>query len=243
MAHVPRCYWPTPLTANLEVTLDGDTAHHLVQVLRCAQGDPITLFSGDGRDFPGTVTSVGKKSLTVRLAEPRLLQTESPLHITLVQSLCRGERMDYAVQKATELGVQVIQPVQTEYSSMRLDIAASEKKQRHWQAIAQSAAEQSYRSLIPSVLPAISLAQWLDTEFDGTRLVLHPEGGKTLPNLPPTVRLALIVGPEGGLSERDLALCQQGKAQPVIIGPRLLRTETAGVATVAALQTLWGDWR
>lgn len=239
MKHIPRVYLPQPLMAGQPVHIDGDSAHHLLGVLRLRSGDSLILFNGEGGEYPAAVVNAGKRSLEVRLGERLAGAPESPLRFTLAQALTRAERMDYAVQKATELGVSVVQPIVTEYS-LHLEAERNERKLGHWRAVAQSAAEQCWRIRVPVIAAPMRLSDWLATCDPGLKLVLHP-GGVTFRQLAVASNISLVVGPEGGLSDADLKACAAAGFQAVGMGPRLLRTETAGPVAIAALQTLWGD--
>lgn len=239
MKHIPRVYLARPLATGTTQRIEGESAHHLLHVLRLRQGDSLTLFNGQGGEYAATVSQCGKHALEVHIAERREGAPDSPLHFTLVQALTRAERMDYAVQKATELGVSVIQPVATEHS-LRLEAERGERKLAHWRAVAQSAAEQCWRTSVPVILSPTPLSDGLRHCESELKLVLHP-GGVSLRQLMPARSISLVIGPEGGLSENDLRLCTAAGFRAVGLGPRLLRTETAGPVTLAALQVLWGD--
>lgn len=239
MRHVPRVYVPQPLAENALLRVEDDAAHHLLNVLRVRNGDPLVLFNGEGGEYPATIVQLGKRALDVRVSARREGVPESPLRFTLAQALTRAERMDYAVQKATELGVSVIQPVVTEFS-LHLEADRGERKLAHWRAVAQSAAEQCWRTKLPVVAAPMHLSDWLARCDSELKLVLHP-GGVTLRQLIPAKSIGLVIGPEGGLGESDLRACAVAGFKAVGLGPRLLRTETAGPVTIAALQTLWGD--
>lgn len=240
MKHVPRIFVTEPLAEAAEIRLGGETAHHLLNVLRVTIGAPLTLFNGAGGEYAANATQVGKRELTVRIGRHQEMRRESPLEVTLAQALTRGERMDYAIQKAVELGVVSIQPLITQHS-LRLDGDRANKKLAHWQAVAQSAAEQCGRDRVPPVQALCVLADWLPRAKTELRLVLDPQGAK-LKSLPPAREVTLVVGPEGGLGPEDLQLCAAAGFQRLTLGPRILRTETAGAAALAAMQTLWGDF-
>ncbi len=239
MRHVPRLFVSEALAEGAQLVLAGEAAHHLLNVLRIRPGAPLILFNGGGGEFEASVAQLGKRDLTVRVGRRQPAQRESPLAITLAQAVSRGERMDYAIQKAMELGVAAIQPLATEHS-LRLDGERAGKKLAHWQAVAQSAAEQSGRERLPPVLPLLPLAEWLPRAGDGLKLALHPAGAP-LKSLQRSPGLTLLVGPEGGLSEQDIRHCAAAGFQTLSLGPRILRTESAGAAALAAIQTLWGD--
>ncbi|GAB2557571.1 16S rRNA (uracil(1498)-N(3))-methyltransferase [Rhodanobacter koreensis] len=239
-----RIHVTLPLAVNAELALPAQAAEHVARVLRLVAGDPLTLFNGDGSDYPATIQAVGKREVVARVDARQILANESPLPLTLAQGVARGEKMDLIVQKATELGVARIVPLLTERSEVKLDAARAEKRLAHWRAVAASACEQSGRARLPEITPALSLPTWLDSlaEDGALRLALLPEATRTSREL----RFAaagglLVVGPEGGLGERDISVLTAAGFDGLRLGPRILRTETAGLAALAALQALHGD--
>jgi len=239
-----RIHVNQPLATGLELALPAQAGEHVARVLRLAADDPITLFNGDGCDYPSVIQSVGKREVTVRIEAAQPVTNESPLPLTLAQGVARGEKMDLIVQKATELGVTRIVPLLTERSEVRLDAGRAEKRLAHWRAVAASACEQSGRARLPEVMPAIPLEAWLrDLAQDGAlRLALLPEGTRRAGELRFTPGGGLLaVGPEGGLGQRDTTLLAEAGFEGLRLGPRILRTETAGLAALAALQALHGD--
>ncbi|KGI78631.1 16S rRNA (uracil(1498)-N(3))-methyltransferase [Oleiagrimonas soli] len=238
-----RLHVDLPLQAHTRIALPDSAAEHAVRVLRMRDGDPVTLFNGDGHDYEGALENVGKRNADVALHEATPVANESPLTLTLAQAIARGEKMDWIVQKATELGVTRIVPLHTERSEVRLDERRAEKRLAHWQAVAISACEQSGRARVPLIEPAQSLTTWLGAlQGDAARLALLPEQGKRTRDLTLTASAALLaVGPEGGWGERDLDALRGAGFQALQLGPRVLRTETAGLTGLAALQTQFGD--
>ena len=240
-----RIHLDQPLALSTEVALSVQAAEHVVRVLRMNPGDALTVFNGDGHDYAGTLVAVGKRELVLRIDTREPIDNESPLPLTLAQGVARGEKMDLIVQKATELGVARIVPLFTERSEVKLDTARAEKRLAHWRAVAVSACEQSGRVRVPDVTPAQSLQQWLaelPADDGAQRLALLPEGSLRARDL----RFGdaggiLVTGPEGGLGERDIAALHDADFQGLRLGPRILRTETAGLAALAALQALHGD--
>jgi len=239
-----RIHVDQPLSPTGEIPLPTQAAEHVARVLRMNVGDALTVFNGDGYDYAATLVSVGKRDVIVRIGDREEIANESPLQLTLAQGVARGEKMDLIVQKATELGVARIVPLFTERSEVKLDPARAEKRLQHWRAVAASACEQSGRVRLPEVMPAQSLQTWLENlANDGTRrLALLPEGTQRVRN----VRFGqsgglLVVGPEGGLGDSDIAALREAGFQGLQLGPRILRTETAGLAALAALQALHGD--
>ncbi|GAB3782994.1 16S rRNA (uracil(1498)-N(3))-methyltransferase [Dyella agri] len=240
-----RIHVDLPLAAGIETVLPAQAGEHVARVLRLAAGDPLTLFNGDGSDYTATITSVGKREVLVRVQDQQVVDRESPLRLTLAQGVARGEKMDLIVQKATELGVARIVPLLTERAEVKLDAARAEKRLAHWRAVAASACEQCGRARLPEILPAQTLPVWL-ASLDGDaamRLALLPEAAVSVRELRAADAGALlVVGPEGGLGERDVALLGESGFTGLRLGPRILRTETAGLAAVAALQVLHGDF-
>ena len=239
-----RIHVDLPLASGTGLILPEQAGEHVARVLRLKVGDPVILFNGDGHDYDAQLAGLGKREVSVNVLAARAVTNESPLRLTLAQGVARGEKMDFIVQKATELGVDRIVPLQTERSEVRLDPTRAEKRLTHWQAVAASACEQSGRARLPQVLPAQSLDSWLQTLDDnaGSRLALLPEGHRRPRDLTiTTARGVLVVGPEGGLGERDVDALTRAGFEGLVLGPRILRTETAGLAALAALQTLYGD--
>ena len=240
-----RIHVDQPLALAAELALPQQAAEHVVRVLRMNAGDMLTIFNGDGYDYAATLISIGKRDVTVRIEEREQIDNESPLRLTLAQGVARGEKMDLIVQKATELGVSRIVPLFTERSEVKLDAARAEKRLLHWRAVAASACEQSGRVCVPEVTAAQTLQEWLKNLADdgAQRLALLPEGTRRAREL----RFSdagglLVVGPEGGLGDRDVSALQDAGFQGLRLGPRILRTETAGLAALAALQALHGDF-
>ena len=239
-----RIHVEQPLALGAELALPAQAAEHVARVLRMNAGDALTVFNGDGFDYTTTLTSVGKRDVMVHVDGREAIANESPLRLTLAQAVARGEKMDLIVQKATELGVSRIVPLFTERSEVKLDAARAEKRLQHWRAVVASACEQSGRVRVPEVLPAVSLQAWLESLADdgAQRLALLPEGTLRARDIGFSAAGGwLVVGPEGGLGERDVSMLQQARFQGLRLGPRILRTETAGLAALAALQALHGD--
>lgn len=239
-----RIHVDQPLAGDLELALPAQAGEHVARVLRLTVGNAITLFNGDGFDYPSVIVAAGKRDVVVRVASAQPVANESPLPLTLAQGVARGEKMDLIVQKATELGVARIVPLLTERSEVKLDAGRAEKRLAHWQAVAASACEQSGRATLPQIAPAIALDQWVrQLPHDGAlRLALLPEGTRRGAEL----RFGdagglLVVGPEGGLGQRDVSALHEAGFEGLRLGPRILRTETAGLAALAALQALHGD--
>lgn len=239
-----RIHVDSSLRAGDELALPEQAAAHVVRVLRLRAGDPVSLFNGNGNDYAAELVAVGARETRARILEMRTNDSESPLRIILAQALARGEKMDWIVQKATELGVSGIVPLVTARSEVKLDESRARKRLEHWQAVAISACEQSGRARVPAFTPVQSLRTWLDSlDASAARLALLPEGEVTPRALgAPAQGAVLAVGPEGGFDEADISLLREAGFRGLALGPRVLRTETAGVAAIAALQALYGDW-
>lgn len=242
--HIPRVFLDTPLAVDDTITLNDTKRHHLGTVLRLSANAPVTLFNGDGHEYAAHVERADRKRMTLAIEAAHTPERESRLAITLWQAIARGDRMDFALAKAVELGVTAIRPVFTERGKVKLDGGRLEKKQAHWQAKVESAAEQSGRLICPRVAPAVALSQALKatTPDDASlRLVLAPTATRGLASITRHERIDLLIGPESGLSATEIDAATVAGWQPITLGARVLRTETAGLAALAALQSLWGD--
>lgn len=236
-----RIYQPGDLQPGQQLPLWDDAAHHVGKVLRMQSGELLQLFNGDGCNYAATITEVGKKQLWVEILSVEANPVESPLHIHLGQDISRGDRMDFAIQKAVELGVSAITPLFTERCGVKLDAERAEKKREQWQKIVISACEQSGRSVVPVVHPLVGLDKWLAEPDNCLKLTLDPWTDATIKGLAPTARLRLVIGPEGGFSDAEVTATSAAGFQPVRLGPRVLRTETAALTAIAALQLQLGD--
>ena len=239
-----RLHADLPLTVGTELTLPAQPSEHAARVLRLSAGDPLILFNGDGCDYQAIICAIAKHAVTVRITAHQMLQNESTLPLVLAQGVARGDKMDLIVQKATELGVTAIVPLLTERSEVRLDRPRALKRVAHWQSVATSACEQSGRARIPEIQPIQPLADWLAdlSDHGAVRLALMPQAANTIRGL----RFAaaggvLVVGPEGGLGDADINALEEYKFLGLRLGPRILRTETAGLAALSALQACHGD--
>jgi 16S rRNA (uracil1498-N3)-methyltransferase len=239
-----RSHIDAELAEGLSLVLPESAATHLLRVLRLGEGDEVLLFNGDGHDYRARIHSVSKRSAEVRIEACIAVERESPIQVTLAQALARGEKMDWVLQKATELGVTRIAPVVTERTEVRLDAERADRRLQHWRGVVASACEQCGRARLPQIEEPSALGDFLvQSKAQGHLiLALDPEGEHRLSALPAFERLSLVIGPEGGLSPRDLAQLRAAGAQGLRLGPRILRTETAGIAALAALQALRGDW-
>jgi 16S rRNA (uracil1498-N3)-methyltransferase len=239
-----RLHVAEKLAAGAELRLGDEAARYLGRVLRLRTGDTVHVFNGDDGEWSATISRFGKNRVTLLLHEAVENTAEPELEVHLVQGISRGERMDFVVQKATELGVARITPVLTDYGVVKLDGERAEKRRMHWQGVAASACEQSGRIRPPLVDTPLPLNDWLGMgrAGDAVHLILRPGAGKPLGGVE-TVEagLCLLVGPEGGFSEREYDDAEFAGFEPVTLGPRVLRTETAAVAAIAIAQALWGD--
>lgn len=235
------------LGVGADVSLPPDAAHHAARVLRLAENDPVTLFDDTGGEYLSVIVRVGRGEVVVRTTAFLDVERESPLATALVQGVSSGERMDYTIRKAVELGITRVVPVFTERSVVKLSGERADRRTAHWRALAIAACEQCGRNRVPAVDPPLPYERWLGDlpppQAGAARLTLSPTAMQRLADLPrPAGPIALLVGPEGGLTSEEAALAQQRGFGPVRLGPRVLRTETAAVAALAALQTLWGDF-
>lgn len=237
---VSRFYLDAPLSEG-EQTLEGDLAHYVGRVLRLAPGAAVQLFNGSGQEWPGEIIEISKRSVRVRLDAPVAGLEESPLHTHLGQAMSRGERMDWAIQKAVELGVNEVTPLYTERCEVKLQGERADKRQQHWQQIAVAACEQSGRSTVPVVHAPQPLESWLGAVDAQCKLVLHHRTEEDLAALDRPASVALLIGPEGGLSASEIDRAIASGFSPARFGPRVLRTETAPVVALSTVQRLWGD--
>jgi 16S rRNA (uracil1498-N3)-methyltransferase len=238
-----RVFVDQALVPGKGVGLPEQAGLHLTRVLRLDPGAPITLFDGRGGEYEATLERDGKK-WWARVGAHHAVERESPLRLTLLQGVARGERMDLIVQKATELGITRLVPVMAERSVVKVDAKQSARKQEHWQAIAVSACEQCGRNQVPQVAKPMSLADAIATlPAEAARCLLAADAESSLAKLPATsAEVALLIGPEGGLADNERRLAAVSGFQAFRMGPRVLRTETAGLAALAVLQTLRGDY-
>ncbi len=231
--------------ANSVLELASDKAHYLGRVLRLRVGDNLSVFDGEGSEFTATITAIGKASATLRVDEKTAVRSESPLRIHLVQGISRGERMDIVVQKATELGVKRLTPVLTEFGVVKLDAMRAEKRREHWQKVATSACEQSGRVRLPLIDTPIPLKSWFGSKPKqvDSEIILRPGATTPLAEIDsPATKVCMLIGPEGGFSDTEFEDAEIAGFRPVSLGPRVLRTETAAIAAIAVLQSLWGDF-
>lgn len=238
---ISRLFTPQALQPGSELNLEAEASHYLLRVLRLPVGAALLLFNGDGSEYSARLSAAGKKQATVQVLERRSVATESPLHTVLGLGLSRGERMDFAIQKSTELGVKAIVPLFTEHGEVKLDEARAEKRLAHWRQVAISACEQCGRVVPPRIDAPVKLEDWLQHCPAGLKLVCDQRQERGLPAMAPPEGVVLLIGPEGGLSEREIALARGSGFQGIALGPRVFRTETAPLAALSVIQYLWGD--
>ncbi len=239
-----RVHVDLPLAAGTELALPEGPAAHLSRVLRLAVGDRCVLFNGNGLDYPARVIAAGKRELRVVVETAVAIERESPLKILLLQGIARGEKMDLILQKATELGITAVHPLVSQRSEVKLDEKRASKRLEHWRNVVIAACGQSGRAMVPAVAAPVSLVAALGRlPAGGQRLILDPEGELSFTGLSlgDDARVVLAVGPEGGWSPSDRQQLQNAQFQGLRLGPRILRTETAGLAAIAALQARFGD--
>lgn len=236
---IPRVFIDLPLAVGQQLPLPKEARQHLERVLRLKPGHPVIAFNGQGGQFSTELLEGG--GLEILAFED--IERESPLPVRLIQGFSKGERMDLTLQKATELGASRITPVSTERSVVRLDEERLDRRMQRWGGILQAACEQCGRNRLPRIDEPTRLSSVLaETPSGATRIVLAPEGAISLAALERPAALEVLIGPEGGLSEEEIAQAIKAGFTPVRLGPRILRTETAGLALLAAAQTLWGDF-
>jgi 16S rRNA (uracil1498-N3)-methyltransferase len=238
---IPRFYQDRTLNMGEELELDDNARRHAVQVLRLKADDPLILFNGDGHDYSARVTHIDKKQARVTIEMITAVENESALPVHLALGIAKGERMDYAIQKAVELGINRLTPLLTKRCVVQLDQKREQKRRQHWLGIIQGACEQSGRARLPELENVTPLETFLSRERAGQELILDPRSNLTFSQCDRPEALVLMIGPEGGFSEEERELAYQHGATGVRLGPRILRTETAVVAGLSAAQTLWGD--
>ena len=242
--NLPRFYCREALAPGAHVELPEPVARHAVRVLRLPPGAPMVLFDGRGGEYPARIERIERERVLAELGAWDDAERESPLAVTLVQALQAGEKMDFTIQKAVELGVRDIVPVDSRRSVTRLTGERAARRVAHWQGVAAAACEQCGRNQVPQLAPLERLENWLARPANGTqRLILAPDAEQALVDLPPVSNVQMLIGAEGGLDPQEIVAAQQVGFKAVRMGPRILRTETAGLAALAAMQALWGDFR
>ncbi|UCH48070.1 MAG: 16S rRNA (uracil(1498)-N(3))-methyltransferase [Betaproteobacteria bacterium] len=243
-----RFYFPGKLGSGAEVRLPADTAHHAIRTLRLGVGDPIILFDGLGGEYEASICRIDRERVVARTGPFVDRSAEPPVKLVLAQGISSGERMDFTVQKAVELGIGVIQPLSTERSVVKLTPERAVRKTAHWRKLAVAACEQSGRNRLVEIAEPQRLTDWLsqlprEASSEELRLLLSPRTDNSFNKLTERAsRVTLLVGPEGGLAPAEIATAQRWGFQSVRIGPRVLRTETAALAALAAIQVRWGDF-
>ncbi len=243
---VPRFYCPPPLLLNSSLELPPAAAHHASRVLRLRVHDAVQVFDGIGNELHGVISEISGKKVVLGKLQASTVNRESPLSIVLAQAMCSSEKMDWVVQKATELGVSAIQPVQTQRSVAKLSGERIEKRLEHWHAVIIGACEQCGRNVLPEICAPQELSTWLAAirNDPGSKFILAPDASSSLSEqMQPQAAVTLLIGPEGGFNADEVKLAQQIGFISVCLGTRTMRTETAAVAGLAVLQTLWGDFK
>jgi len=239
---IPRIYQAIPLASGQTLELDAQATVYLAKVLRLRVGDELRVFNGGGGEFAAQVSELGRRAARITLGEAVPGLPESPLELRLLQGVSRGERMDYTVQKAVELGVNRIVPVLAERTTVNLKGERRDRRRAHWQGVVHSACEQSGRNRVPAVAPVTPFAEAI-AGAEGLKLVLHHRAPSDLASLSaPAGPVTLLIGPEGGLSAGEIDAAEAAGFVPLRLGPRVLRTETAALAALAVLQWQWGDF-
>ncbi|NOU41762.1 MAG: 16S rRNA (uracil(1498)-N(3))-methyltransferase [Methylotenera sp.] len=240
-----RFFTNSPLALNASVQLSESAATHATRALRLNVGDTAIMFNGDGFDYDCELISIKKNTVIANITGATKVNNESPLNITLLQAVSSGDRMDFTIQKAVELGITCIQPITSQRSVVKLSAERAEKRTEHWQNVAISACEQSGRAVVPNVFPPMSLERWLSRNpiATATRIQLNPVGAKRLAEMQkPTAEIQLLIGAEGGLSQGEIDLATAQGFQSIVLGPRILRTETAALTAISVMQSVWGDF-
>ena len=238
---IPRIYTEQNLQSNVSIALESGPSTHIARVLRMAVGDPLRLFNGTGGEYPATLCAVNKRSVQVTTQDHQIQELESPLRLELGIAISRGDRMDWVIQKATELGVASIAPLTTQRSGVKLKGNRASKKQQHWRQIIISACEQCGRNRLPELQTLASVDDWLPSVAADRKFVLHHRDTRADKAVTTPDSVAILIGPEGGLSPEEIAAAGSYGFEALALGPRILRTETAPLAALAILQAQWGD--
>ncbi|KLU15490.1 MULTISPECIES: 16S rRNA (uracil(1498)-N(3))-methyltransferase [Xenorhabdus] len=239
---IPRIYHPELLSTGVEVYLSDDAANHVGRVLRMSNGQALQLFDGSNQVFDAIITEASKKTVKVFILDGKLSDHESPLNLHLGQVMSRGEKMEFTIQKSVELGVNTITPLLSERCGIKLDTERLEKKLQQWKKIAISACEQCGRNQIPEIRPIMPLETWCAENDGSLKLNLHPRASHSINTLPlPVEKVRLLIGPEGGLSAEEIEMTAKYQFTDILLGPRVLRTETTALTAITALQVRFGD--
>jgi 16S rRNA (uracil1498-N3)-methyltransferase len=240
---VPRIFCDVRLGPGAQFALAPDAAQHVSRALRLTIGDALTVFDGRGGEYAATIERIDRGHVDVKVGAWRDVEREACVRVGLVQGLPEADKMDWIIQKAVELGVAWIQPLVCDRSVVRLSGERAERREAHWKRVAIAACEQSGRNLLPEVRPTLAFQSWLAMDAAVPRWMLVPGAPAMAAHEPPSGPVELLIGPEGGLSDREKDLALSRKCEPVSLGPRVLRTETAPIAALAAIHALWGDFR
>ncbi|MAR84197.1 MAG: 16S rRNA (uracil(1498)-N(3))-methyltransferase [Legionellales bacterium] len=235
-----RIYQDTELAIDQLLSLTEAASHYLMRVLRVQSGDGVVIFNGTGGEYQATIEALSKRCVTVRLVEFHHVDSESPLELELGQSLLRGDKMDWVIQKAVELGVSVITPLLTERVTVKLQPDRLQKRLHHWQGVAISACEQSGRCVVPVVRCPVDVSVWVKSSKT-PGFIASPQAEGSLPKTINSTQARVLIGPEGGLSSKDIEHCQSDVWYQFSMGPRILRTETAAISVMTIMQMQWGD--
>ncbi|HSN21370.1 MAG TPA: 16S rRNA (uracil(1498)-N(3))-methyltransferase [Usitatibacter sp.] len=238
----PRIHCDVRLGPGAQFALAPEAAQHVSKALRLKVGDALTVFDGRGGEFEAVIQRIDRDRVDVKVGAARDVERESALAIGLAQGLPEADKMDWIIQKAVELGVAWIQPLVCDRSVVRLSGERAARREAHWRRVALAACEQSGRNRIPEVRPTLGFQSWIAVPSDLPRWMLKPDAPRLADHAPPGSPFELLVGPEGGLSERELDLALLRGCEPLSLGPRILRTETAPLAALAAIHALWGDF-
>ncbi|CDM91046.1 16S rRNA (uracil(1498)-N(3))-methyltransferase [Xenorhabdus bovienii] len=239
---IPRIYHPEQLSVETEIYLSDEAANHVGRVLRMSNGQPLQLFDGSDQVFDAELIEANKKTIKVRITDGKLSDHESPLNLHLGQVMSRGEKMEFTIQKSVELGVNTITPLLSERCGVKLDAERLEKKLQQWKKIVISACEQCGRNRIPEIRPVMSLEAWCAENDGSLKLNLHPRASQSINTLPlPVEKVRLLIGPEGGLSAEEIEMTANHQFTDILLGPRVLRTETTALTAITALQVRFGD--
>ena len=240
---MPRIFCDVRLGPGAQFSLAPDAAQHVARALRLKSGDELTLFDGRGGEYEASILRIDHGRVDVKLGGWRDVEREAPFRAGLVQGLPEADKMDWIIQKAVELGVSWIQPIVCDRSVVRLSGERAERRESHWRRVAIAACEQSGRNTLAEVRPTLTFQAWMSAESDVRRWMLVPGAEPLAAQAPPDDAVEILVGPEGGLSEREDDIARSRGCHPVALGPRILRTETAPIAALAAMHALWGDFR
>ncbi|WP_299266918.1 16S rRNA (uracil(1498)-N(3))-methyltransferase [uncultured Psychrosphaera sp.] len=239
---ISRIFHSQSLSVSSSVNLEPEAANHVGRVLRMQSGQQVVLFNGDGHDYLAEITDVTKKNVVVNLLSKQEVSNESPLKVHLAQGISRGDKMDFTIQKSVELGITEITPIFTERCGVKLSGERLEKKHSQWQKIAIAACEQSGRAIVPIIHKPIQITEFLAQKSDQLKLNLHPRASTTVKGLVvPAAGVRFIIGPEGGLNDAEIEQALNAGYQEILLGPRILRTETAALTLLSALQLQFGD--